>query len=187
MGLVVITSCATMLAACGGKEEKTAATGRDSATGTAQPTDVPSPSIPAAPVPTPAAKVSPESVVDSLYKVHGKGGFMLSNEGAQYRERFFDSELNALFTKNLAPNPQNEIANLDFDPFYNAQDIEISGLEIGEPKIEGESATVVVRFNNYDQKNVLTYLMRNTAEGWRIHDIDYGEGDNLFKILSQPF
>ena len=184
---VALMSCTLLLAACGSKNDTAATITRDSTTATSQPTNVPSPSIPAARVPTETTtSLSPAAVVDSLYKVHGSNdGALIGEEGTATRQFFFDSEMNALFAKDLATTNVGESGNLDFDPYYNGQDNQISALKIGEPKITGDSATVVVTFNNYDQKDTLTYHLRNTDRGWKISDIHYGEGFNLAKILSQ--
>lgn len=187
MGFAIIASCTVVLSACGSKAEQVATTTSDSVTTAAQPAVLPSPSVPAANVPASGttASTSPRGVVDSLYKVHQANETMLlSDEGVQLRQSLFDRDLAALLTKSLAPTPEGDVGILDFDPFFNGQDIQVTGLQIGEAKIDGDAATVVVSFNNYDQKNVLTYSLRNTENGWKIRDIDYLEGHTLVKNLT---
>ena len=150
----------------------------------------PAPAPPAAP-PSVASAASPAAVVDSLYRIHNNGlGPILDLKGEKVRRQYFDSSLAAQFQRNLVGPPNGEVGNLDFDPFYNAQETEIHDFTIGEPSLKGDSATVPVSFRNFDRKQKLTYMLVNTADGWRIRDIDYGEpGDEetLAEMLSKPW
>lgn len=128
---------------------------------------------------------SPSGVIQSLYKLHNDGkGPIFTKAGKKYLSRYFDSQLTALIWKEVAGTPAGEVGNLDFDPFYNAQDTQITSFRIGEPRIRRDAATVIVSFKNFGHLNKLIYTMRKTREGWRIHNIDYGGGLNLVKVLS---
>jgi hypothetical protein len=134
-----------------------------------------------------AAPASPDAVVRELYRVHRKGyGRVFVKEGRKLQERFFDANLAGLIWKDLTETPQDEVGHLDFDPLYNAQDIHITRFRVGAPALEGDHATVLVTFNNYDRKENLKFLMVKTATGWKISNIDYGEGSTLLKILTEP-
>jgi hypothetical protein len=134
-----------------------------------------------------AATASPDAVVRELYRVHRKGyGRVFVKEGRKLQERFFDANLAGLIWKDLTETPQDEVGRLDFDPLYNAQDIHITRFRVGAPALEGDRATVLVTFSNYDRKENLKFLMLKTATGWKISNIDYGEGFNLLKILTEP-
>jgi hypothetical protein len=134
-----------------------------------------------------AAPASPDAVVRELYRVHKKGyGHVFVKEGRKLQQRFFDANLAGLIWKDLTETPQDEVGHLDFDPLYNAQDIHITRFRVGAPALEGDHATVLVTFNNYDRKENLKFLMVKTATGWKISNIDYGEGFTLLKILTEP-
>ena len=134
-----------------------------------------------------AAVASPDAVVRELYRVHKKGyGHVFVKEGRKLQQRFFDANLAGLIWKDLTETPEDMVGHLDFDPLYNAQDIHITRFRIGAPALEGDHATVLVTFNNYDRKENLKFLMTKTATGWKISNIDYGEGFDLLKILTEP-
>lgn len=134
-----------------------------------------------------AAASTPDAVVRELYRVHRNGyGHVFVKEGKKLQQRFFDANLANLIWKDLTETPQDEVGRLDFDPLYNAQDIHITRFRVGAPALEGDKATVPVTFQNYDRKENLKFLMTKTAAGWKISNIDYGEGFNLLKILTEP-
>ena len=133
------------------------------------------------------AASSPDGVVRELYRIHRNGyGHVFVKEGRKLQQRFFDDNLAGLLWKDLTETPEDEVGRLDFDPLYNAQDIHITRFRIGAPTLEGDRATVLVTFNNYDRKENLKFLMTKTATGWKISNVDYGEGFNLLKILTEP-
>lgn len=134
-----------------------------------------------------AAVTTPDAVVRELYKVHKKGyGHVFVKEGRRLQQRFFDENLAGLIWKDLTETPRDEVGRLDFDPLYNAQDISITRFSVGAATLEGDKATVPVTFQNYDRKENLKFLMTKTATGWKISNIDYGEGFTLLKILTEP-
>jgi hypothetical protein len=188
--IVFAVAAAAILPATGCKDKTKDMAAKDSAT-TEKPLVDSAPRT--APTPPPAAPVStaqpttPASVIDSLYKIHNNGlGPILDGKGREARLRFFAPSLVALFAKELEGAPSDEVGNLDFDPFYNAQDVEIHDFKIGEPRIKGDTATVLVTFRNFDRKENLDYTLVDTPDGWRISNIDYGDNQNLVAILSQP-
>ncbi len=134
-----------------------------------------------------AAASSPDAVVKELYRLHRKGyGRVFAKEGRKLQQRFFDDNLAGLLWKDLTETPEDEVGRLDFDPLYNAQDIHITLFRVGTPSLEGDHATVPVTFKNYDRKENLKFLLTKTNTGWKISNIDYGEGFNLLKILTEP-
>jgi hypothetical protein len=133
------------------------------------------------------AASSPDAVVKELYRLHRNGyGHVFDKVGRKLQQRFFDQNLAGLIWKDLTETPEGEVGRLDFDPLYNAQDTHITRFRIGTPALEGDHATVTVTFNNYDRKENLKFLMVKTPTGWKISNIDYGEGSNLLKILTEP-
>jgi Protein of unknown function (DUF3828) len=130
---------------------------------------------------------TPGAVVSELYRVHRKGyGGVFERKGRKLQQRFFDDNLARLIWKDLTETPQDEVGRLDFDPLYNAQDIQVTRFRVGAAAVEGDRATVHVTFNNYDRKEDLKFLLVKTASGWKISNIDYGENTTLLKILTEP-
>ena len=69
-----------------------------------------------------------------------------------------------------------EVGALGADPLYNAQDTDIKRFSVGEPKINGDKAEVIVTFDNFNQKaNSLHYAFVKQNNEWKISDINYGE------------
>ena len=129
----------------------------------------------------------PETVVKELYRVHRNGyGHIFEKQGRKLQQKFFDQKLAALIWKDLTQTPEGEVGNLDFDPLYNAQDTQIKSFRVGASAVKGDTATVPVTFMNYDQKVRLTFRLVNTKGGWKVSNIDYGQGSDLVQILSQP-
>ncbi|TCT05647.1 hypothetical protein [Aquabacter spiritensis] len=76
---------------------------------------------------------------------------------------------------------------LDFDPFIDGQDYEIKAVEYETRPVSATQATVIARFQNFDEKKEVVYKMVLTPAGWRIADISWGpDRDTLVKLLSPP-
>lgn len=134
-----------------------------------------------------AVAASPDAVVRELYRVHRNGyGPLFEKRGKKYHEKFFDKNLAGLIWKDLTETPADMVGNLDFDPLYNAQDIKITKFRIGAPVVEGEKVTVPVSFNNFGKKTSMKFLMVNESGVWKIGNIDYGDGNDLVKLLNTP-
>jgi hypothetical protein len=132
----------------------------------------------------------PDAVVKDLYKIHdqdlkGNGERILNTKSRAMLDRFFDKTLAGYIWKDLTTH-QDEVGVLDFDPFYNAQDFDIKNFSIGEPKIEGDRASVPVSFVNFDRKDKLTYsLVRRSDAAWKISDIKYTDGTSLLGYFKE--
>ncbi len=68
---------------------------------------------------------------------------------------------------------------IDGDPLYDAQDMEIKKFAIAKATYESGIAKVPVSFENFGKKKTIIFLLANGRTGWRIRDIDYGEGRTL--------
>ena len=129
----------------------------------------------------------PETIVKELYRAHRNGaGHIFEKQGRKLQQKFFSPSLAALIWKNLAQTPEGEVGNIDFDPLYNAQDTRIRNFRVGGSNIKDNTATVPVTFMNFDQRVRLVFSLVNTKQGWKVSNIDYGEGMDFVQILSQP-
>ena len=141
---------------------------------------------PLPPAPAPAVS-SPSAVVRELYRAHRNGyGHIFEKKGRKLQQKFFDRKLAGLIWKDLVETPEGEMGRIDFDPLYNTQDPQIKNLRVGAAAVRGDAATVLVTFVNYDQKVKINFSLVRTKEGWKVSNIDYGEGTNLVQILSEP-
>ena len=130
-----------------------------------------------------AAEVSARSFVEQIYKRYqgvGSKGVQLTAKGAQ-----------AYFTRSLAElliRDQREakggIGRLDFDPFINGQDWDVTALRIQVDAKGPDRAVAVVNFRNAGTQTVVTHDLIRTRAGWRIDDIHWAGVDaSLRRIL----
>jgi hypothetical protein len=128
-----------------------------------------------------SAAESPRDLVSKLYSLHDEGKGPLENPAKkQALEEFFDSNLTRLYLRDQKE-ADGEVGRLDFDPLYDAQDVEIKELKITSD--EDEEAEVSVTFQNMGEAQRVVHLLTETDEGWRIRDIQYADGRSLKKIL----
>jgi hypothetical protein len=132
-----------------------------------------------------AQQTAPDALVKDLYKTHDKNsGAILDGKSRKLLDKYFDKTLADYIWKDLTTH-KDEVGVLDFDPFYNAQDIEIKNFNVGAPKIEGDKATVPVTFQNFDRKDTLIYSLVRQNSAWKISDIKYTDGSTLVGYFKQ--
>lgn len=84
----------------------------------------------------------------------------------------YSPSLLALFEADEARTSEGEIGALDFDPFVNGQDYELTGLEVTEAITNGDQSLVAVSFYNFGTFHQLMFTLVHRAEGWKIDDIE---------------
>ena len=89
--------------------------------------------------------------------------------------KYFEKSLADMIWKD-AVNSKGEVGAIDGDPLYDAQDMEIKKFAIGKPSYEGGKAKVNVTFENFGQPKSFVFTLVNGRTGWRINNIEYGEG-----------
>lgn len=125
----------------------------------------------------------PRALLEALYAGYGSAYDYPPDQAPLRSER-----LNGLYESD-AREANGEIGRIDFDPFVNGQDYEITGLEIGEPYFAGGKAVVRVRFENFGTPNELGVLLVEEGGGWKIDDVWNGGADygyDLLDILQGP-
>ena len=129
---------------------------------------------------------TPDAVVRELYRVHRNGyGHVFEKTGRKLQQKYFDAKLAGLIWKDLTETPEGDVGNLDFDPLYNAQDFQIRNFVVGAASVTGDKASVPVSFTNAGRKERLKFSLVKEGGVWKISNIDYGEGSDLVKILSE--
>lgn len=99
---------------------------------------------------------------------------------APYMSGVFPEDMTEVFSPTLkqlwdAMAARSQAANepiIDFDPYINAQDFELSELIISDPVVDGDRAVVAVSFRNFGELQDLRYTLVRRAEGWKIDDIE---------------
>lgn len=128
---------------------------------------------------------SPQSLLHELYRVHAQGeGPLLDPKATTQREAFFTPGLVAALDNELKRADPEELGNLDFDPFYNAQETDLGEMDIAVPTMRGREINAIVRFANSGAPIEIVYRLIQDPRGWRIDDISYGGGHTLRKTLS---
>lgn len=123
--------------------------------------------------------LSPDALVADLYRQHDRkrSPFFQTRSRARV-DRYFEKSLADMIWKD-AVTSKSEVGALDGDPLYDAQDMEIKKFAINKPSYEEGKAKVVVSFENFGQQKTFVYVLISGRTGWKIRDIEYGEGRTL--------
>ena len=131
----------------------------------------------------PGAAIPPTKLVSDLYRAHrAKSDPLQAPASRKLLAAYFDKGLLSLFLRDQAES-KGEIGKLDFDPLYNAQDLEIGDFSVALVTQEKNSAQVTASFRNMGKKEKIVFLLSATNQGWRISDIKYSNGHTLKGIL----
>lgn len=137
-----------------------------------------------------ANTTAPDAVIRNLYAAHKANpkAFFQTKSRATL-DKYFTKSLADLIWKELKGS-KGEVGNLDFDPFYNAQDTKITAFKIGKPEYgEGNArfADVPVTFKNFGKtETVLFKLEQSSNKTWKISNVFYPKDNSSLKaILAQ--
>lgn len=129
---------------------------------------------------------TPKALLEALYAPYSKGDDF---DWSSWDESVLRSKaLNALFAADLKEAGDDE-GRLDFDPYVDGQDYQLSDLKIGDAAITGATAKVEVTFKNIDTAEDLHYTLVQEADGWKIDDVSSDNKDfpySLKAIMSAP-
>ena len=130
---------------------------------------------------------SPKAVVEALYEP-----YFQPYESFDYQlldaTPLQSDGLNALFAKDRAE-AGDGIGRIDFDPYVNGQDFQLTDLVVGEPVYVAGRAVVAVSFANFEQPREMGYLLVKEGEAWKIDDMWASDAEhpyNLKDILTAP-
>ncbi|MGF7213907.1 hypothetical protein GGR92_000047 [Spirosoma lacussanchae] len=142
----------------------------------------------ASPVAAPRVKKTstPDALVQELYRQHDAGnGPFFQTDDRPLLGRYFERELADLIWADMTTTEAGE-SMLDADPLYNAQDIDIKKFSV-HPAAERDGATEVrVTFENFGEQQEIRCRMIQLRGKWRIADIIYPDGSQLYQLLSGP-
>jgi hypothetical protein len=124
-------------------------------------------------------RLSPNALVVDLYRVHNhKHSPFFQTRSRALLYKYFEKGLADMIWKD-AVKSKGEVGAIDGDPLYDAQDMDIKKFAIAKPTFEGGKAKVNVTFENFGQPKSFVFTLVNGRTGWRINEIDYGEGRSL--------
>jgi hypothetical protein len=74
--------------------------------------------------------------------------------------------------------------NLDFDPFVDAQDFDITSYDFKIEQQTVNQARIIARFKNLGDQKAVRYELVRLPSGWRVQDISWGrDRDTLRRLL----
>ena len=126
-----------------------------------------------------AAYPSATSFVEAIYapyKVKDGKGIPLDSDAAL--KRYFEPRLVALIIKDRNK-AGGELPTLDMDPFIDAQDWDISAVDVAVRDTSAEKASATVSFKNLGKPTTLVLNLVKLRGEWRIADINWGRKQSL--------
>jgi len=134
--------------------------------------------------PAPAEDYSdPKAVVEALY-----AGYLPPNEFPPDMSVLQSKRLNDLYEAD-SREANGEIGRIDFDPFINGQDYNVTKFEVSEPAYAAGKALVGVNVVNFGEADEFGILLVKEAGGWKVDDV-WNEGADysydLLDILQAP-
>ena len=124
-----------------------------------------------------------KELVAQLYKEHaGKSDPLQYPASKKLLPTYFCKPLLDLYLKDQEAS-KGEVGKIDFDPLYDAQDVEISDFNLVVLPNKKGSGYVAARFRNMGDDQEIIFVLQRTKMGWRIADIQYKDGRSLWKIL----
>ena len=131
-----------------------------------------------------AAEPSAKSFVESIYAAYkGKDSKGISLETDAAVRRYFDPKLAALIIKDRE-DAQGEVGKLGSDPFIDAQDWEIEGVEVAVRDTAAGKARATVSFKNLGQPETVILDLVKLKQNWRIADITWDRKATLRGVLT---
>jgi hypothetical protein len=132
----------------------------------------------------PTVAADPEAMafvtkIYDAYKGENSQGILLSDD-AEIR-RYFEPSMAVLIIKDRKE-ARGEVPTLDFDPFVNAQDFEISEVDIAVRDVPPDKAVATVRFKNIDRSERVVLDLVKIKTNWRIADITWGASGKTTKL-----
>lgn len=89
----------------------------------------------------------------------------------------------ALYARDAAESEaRQEVGRIDFDPFVNGQDFDVTDLTFEPAEVSGERAEVVVRFANFETPQTVTLSLVAEAGRWKIDDAANDNADYPYRL-----
>jgi len=89
------------------------------------------------------------------------------------------SSLATLFKQNeTCETEQKGVCALDWDFVVDGQDNELSNVQVGDAVVDGDKATVTVKFTNFNTPCVNIYRFVREDGAWKVEDIETTQGSD---------
>jgi hypothetical protein len=122
-----------------------------------------------------AADPSPTAFVTGIYAAYkGKDAKGIRLDTEVNIRRYFEPSLAALMIKNQKDAARrHEAPSLDGDPFVDAQDWDITAVDIAVTDTVNNTASATVKFRNGDTPAAVVLDLVKTGNDWRVSDITW--------------
>jgi hypothetical protein len=135
--------------------------------------------------PADAAKAFVTKIYDA-YKGKNSKGVSIGTEAAI--RTYFDPALAALIIKDeQAAAKRKEVRALDFDPFVDGQEWELSEVNVAVSQALPDKAVATVNCKNFGLPTKIVLNLVRTKSDWRIADITWQRGDSMPETLRELF
>lgn len=126
-------------------------------------------------------------LLEGIYKTYtGSSADGLDYHSEAKARRTFTPDTVPLFARDWRE-AKGEVGRLDFDPFVNGQDYEVTAYAVSIEETGPDQARATVQMTNLGKPQTVLHDLKRTANGWRIHDIRWpGTKASLRAILSRP-
>lgn len=131
-----------------------------------------------------AAFDDPKALVEAFYAAYAEPDFDKFIELKKDEDSFFSEGLKALYAQDAADSERlGGIARMDFDPWINGQDFQLTDLFIGDGEMTSDTtATVPVDFKNMGTENNTWVYVVKEADGWKIDDIENFDPEYPYRL-----
>ncbi len=128
--------------------------------------------------------MSPDAVVRDLYAAHkGKMSPFFQKKNRKLVDKYFTGALADAIWKE-ASEPREGVGNLDFDPLYHAQDIQITKFLIAKADVNGVVKVTFLNMGHPEEINFSLSTPNTSSKVYKIDSIMYSDAEDLESILS---
>jgi hypothetical protein len=115
------------------------------------------------------ADSDPEALITAIYQTYTD--IAPGEDGTPNVEGVYSERLQALIDKDQKETPEGEFGRMDWDPFVDGQDWQLTELKIAPVSKEATQAEVRATFKNFGVPRDLRYTLVLEDGHWRIDDI----------------
>jgi hypothetical protein len=115
------------------------------------------------------ADSDPEALITAIYQTYTD--VAPGEDGVPDVQGVYSKRLQALLDKDAKETPEGEVGRMDWDPFVDGQDWQLTELKIVPVAKEATRADVRAIFKNFDEPRDILYALVLEDGHWRIDDI----------------
>lgn len=123
----------------------------------------------------PAANASAQDFVAAIYNTYvGKNGNGVELDNDRTVRRYFEPSLaDLILNDQKAAARRNEAGTLDFDPFVDAQDWDISAFTAAVSETGQDKASATVKFTSFGKATTVVLDLVKISDEWKIGNITW--------------